>query len=198
MGKEMKTKNTEMWENISIGVVKKYVEAFDINYQKSENIITQTFRDNSYSVDVVEKRIHFLNGYYHTRVPVEPMRDSIIYLHRSEKLDELIKVGAEEAVIIIADCEGKNYFSFATKYCCFANPDKYPIYDSMSIKALERFNYYMYFYEDEIDFEKMRIAKEYEKYRNIVNKFREKIKLEDEELNYKNLDKFLWLTGKNI
>lgn len=26
MGKEMKTKNTEMWENISIGVVKKYVE----------------------------------------------------------------------------------------------------------------------------------------------------------------------------
>lgn len=161
-------------------------------------MIAQAFDDDSDSEDVVEKRIHLLNVHYHTRVPVNSMRDVIIRLQKSEPFEKWIENGNVEAVKMIAICDGKNYFSFATKYCCFANPDMYPIFDSLSIKALRIFNESKSFYDEKIDFEKLRDGKLYEDYRKIVDGFIEKFGLEYEELSYKDLDKFLWLVGKNI
>lgn len=186
------------WKDLNINDVKRYVEAFDICYEKSENEIIEAFRDDSHRADVVKKQIHLLNGFYHTRVPVVPMQEVLIGLQNSEQWDDWIKNGAEDAVRIIAECNGKNYFSFATKYCCFLNSDKFPIYDSMSIKALKMLDNQKSFLDDKIDFEKIRIGKEYGKYRCIVNSFMKKFKLNDKKINYKDIDKFLWLVGKNL
>ena len=186
------------WKDLNINDVKRYVEAFDICYEKSENEIIGAFRDNSHRTDVVEKRIHLLNGFYHTRVPVEPMQKVLISLQKSKQWVEWIKNGAEEAVKEIVERNEKNFFSFATKYCCFANSEKYPIYDSLSIKALKMLDEHKSFLDNKIDFEKIRTEKEYEKYRSIVDSFIETFELNDKELKYKNIDKFLWLVGKNL
>ena len=196
-------KSTVIWKDVNESDLKRYVEAFDINYHKSENDILEVFKDNSHRTDVVEKRIHLLNGFYHTRVPVEPMQKVLISLQKSKQWVEWIKNGAEEAVKEIVERNEKNYFSFATKYCCFANSEKYPIYDSLSIKALKMLDEHKSFLDNKIDFEKIRTEKEYEKYRSIVDNFMEKFKLNDIEINdkkinYKDIDKFLWLIGKNL
>lgn len=187
----MEAKKSEEWKTASIDVVKRYIDAFDLNYQKSEKEIFDAFK--SVEGDYIRKRVHLINAYYHTRVPLDGMTEVI---QSETRLDDLIKAGDARAVEKIAECDGKNYFSFATKYCCFSEPEKYPIYDSLSIRTLQWFIDERHFCGDKINFESLRINKDYDGYRSIVNQFRKVYKLNG--LCYKNLDKFLWLVGKNM
>lgn len=188
----MKMKNNA-WQEVNINIVKHYVEAFDLNYWKTEAKITNAFRESQSSEDIRE-RIHLLNAFYHTRVPIDSMG---IVFQKIGNIDSMIKEGDENAVIAISqECEGRCYFSFSTKYCCFSNPDAYPIYDSLSIKTLQWFNDKKHFYSDsKIDFDILKKKRDYKLYREIVKRFKDDNNL---SLSYKDLDKFLWLVGKNM
>ena len=181
----------ESWKYPITDTVMRYACAFDLNYHKSDNEIISVFKKTTTDKSINE-RIHLINASYHTRVPVDDMTENII---EHKNLDEIIRNGDSEAVEKIACCGDKHYFVFATKYCCFSNMKKYPIYDSLSAKVLQWFNDRDGF-ADKVDFTKIKGNRGYEEYRKAVDNYIKKYKLELED--YKMLDKFLWLVGKNM
>lgn len=178
----------DAWKHPITEIVQQYAEAFDLNYHKSDEEIITEF-DMESEEDVIRRRVHLINASYHTRVPVDDMVKNI---RKHKKLDELIANGKPEAVEAVACCGDKHYFVFATKYCCFGNMEKYPIYDSLSTRVLQELNDGF----ADVDFLKLKDTRDYEGYRDAVDKFIDHYKLKID--NYKTLDKFLWLVGKNI
>ena len=176
------------WREPCPKVVQFYIDAFNFVYQGDEQKIINAFRLS----DSVDRRIYSINAYYHSRVPREKMTKVI---ENITNLDSMIAAGKAEAVERIADCDSKNYFSFATKYCSFAEPELYPIFDSLCTKALGTFYEEKHFYDGVINFEYIRKERRYENYREIVKSFRAKYSLE--MFSYKEIDQFLWLMGKN-
>ena len=116
-------------------------------------------------------------------------------------IDKDIKDGKPEMVMKIAKGHGiinskskisseRFFYSFATKYCHWHNENEYPIYDSYVCKMLIEYNKQCKFFENSFIKENL---KDYEKYKKIYFKFIEKYKLSN---NLKNIDKFLWLYGR--
>ena len=88
--------------------------------------------------------------------------------------------------------EGKpdlNFYSFATKYCNCHNQDVYPIYDRFVhriLKAYQMKDNFSKFVDNDLI--------EYEKFVEIVKDFKQKYDLT--QYNLKEIDKFLWIYGK--
>lgn len=181
----------DAWKNPTTDNIKKYADAFDLNYRKTDEEIVNAFKKKS-SEDVFRERVHLINTSYHTRVPVENMVDNILNI---KNLGDLINNGDAKAVDFITNCGDKHYFVFATKYCCFGNMKKFPIYDSLSAKVLQWFNDRDGFAKS-IQFEKIKDIRNYITYKDAIDMFIKKYKLKLS--NYKELDKFLWLVGKNM
>ncbi len=95
----------------------------------------------------------------------------------------------------LAKCSEKNLFVFATKYCSFINSKVYPIYDSLVIKTLEFFYKQKPFIDEKLNFEKIRQECDCVKYKRIVTGSCERYCLGWE---YKDVDKYLWMAGKNM
>ena len=107
-----------------------------------------------------------------------------------KNIDSDIENGRLEVVEHIRNALGiNNYYSFATKYCSFHNPDTFPIYDSRVVFMLRYFrrksNFTKFTGND---------LKDYQKFYNIISKFREYYRLDFFSL--REIDKYLWLTGK--
>ena len=166
--------------------------------------------------EVVKKRVSLINASYHTRVSVKVITEGILSV---TGLDTMIKNGSSKAVERITKCGDKHYFVFATKYCCFGNPKKFPIYDSLSAKVLQWFYDWDNGYRGKCDdlcgnntglsvdkrsgtkwggfkFTNFSSDYDYESYRKCIDAFISHYRLEVED--YKELDKFLWLVGKNM
>ena len=111
------------------------------------------------------------------------------------RIENKIKDGNVDVVEQIARCGGEKWFAFATKYCSFVNPGEYPIYDSLVTKPLVEFNKQNTFTDEKLDFERIRQECNYGKYKGIVTAFRDKY---CEGREYKDIDKFLWIVGKNM
>ncbi len=93
----------------------------------------------------------------------------------------------------------ERFFRFCYKILLFQNPKKYPICDSLSAKTTEFFIAKIHFYNGRIQVEKFK--DDYERYIEIVKAFTNHYSLkygEEHEKDYKELDKFLWLVGKNL
>ena len=92
---------------------------------------------------------------------------------------------------IIADktVMGRRNYSFASKYCSHHNPDQFPIYDSYVDKVLRYFrrnDKFANFKNDDLQ--------DYIKFRTILDEF--KVYYSLEQYSLKELDKYLWLLGK--
>ncbi len=115
-----------------------------------------------------------------------------------EALKEHIKSGNPDVVMQVAGLAGGNKFVFATKYCSFVMPEAFPIYDSMVIKTLNKFQEMDCFYScsnfKDLRFESLKDKGNYAEFRSIIRCFLCHYKL---SASYKELDKFLWLVGKN-
>ena len=98
------------------------------DYAVQEKIIQDYVKSNPSNVskNVVKEKVHLLNSFYHTRVPVDKMVPNIMKI---KDLDNRLKNGDHSLIKEIAQC-GKDYFSFATKFCAMHNPGKFPIFDS--------------------------------------------------------------------
>jgi hypothetical protein len=83
----------------------------------------------------------------------------------------------------------KNFYSFASKYCSHYNPLDFPIYDSYVDKVLRYFrdvDSFYYFKNDDL--------KRYIEFKKILLQFKTYYGLE--QYNIKDIDKYLWLMGK--
>ena len=94
----------DAWKHPTTEIVQRYADAFDLNYHKSDEEISEAF-DEELSEEVVEKRVHLINAYYHTRVPVkETVPNMVDHILVMEHLGEMISNGEAKAVNIIAEC----------------------------------------------------------------------------------------------
>ncbi len=91
----------------------------------------------------------------------------------------------------------KNVYSFASKYCSFMNPDKYPIYDSTIREALRELNpkYIISTLGSKTSAQLTELKDRYDKFRNIVEDIR-KNKILGDLYCIRDIDKILWMSKK--
>jgi len=196
--------NNDEWRKLDIHVMKRYAEAFNINYSMIERKLFSAFKE-PFSDPIIHKRIRLLDSYYRTGLARKKLvggaTDMII--KKGKSFEDRIRGGDDAAVKEIARCKEFNCFVFATKYCSFLNTDFYPIYDSNVAKAL---NWYQSAKDQHfcnkrcLGLQNIRESGDYPKFKQIIDDFAEFYGLLDENGKpfYKAIDKFLWIVGKNM
>jgi len=83
-----------------------------------------------------------------------------------------------------------NFYSFATKYCSFHEPDKYPLFDSNVKRAL------IYFKTNcSKEFILNNNFREYKDFRSTIENFQKVFGLQK---SFRNIDKYLYLVGREL
>lgn len=177
----------------SVEEVEKYLKQWDDleNYVNQENSLDKLFFDlipeNKLIEDILIK-CSTLNDFYSTNIfSIFPIAKHILQLD----IDERLKSGDLTLIEDIADKNvmGRRNYSFASKYCSHHNPDQFPIYDSYVDKVLRYFRR-----EDKFANFKNDYLQDYIKFRAILEEF--KVYYSLEQYSLKELDKYLWLLGK--
>ena len=175
--------------------VKKYLNKWESleNYVLQENsldkLFFKTYPKNDDINDILIKASS-LNDFYSTNIfSIFSMAKHILSLN----IDFRLKKGDESLVNDIANVEingkKKNFYSFATKYCSHHDPLNFPIYDSYVEKVLVYFNKKYRF----SNFKKSDL-KDYSKFKRVLIEFKKFYNID--EYNLKDIDKYLWLIGK--
>ena len=180
-------------EKPNVEIVKKYLNKWNSleNYTVQEEALSKLFNEiypkNNDMNDVLIK-IASLNYFYSTNIfSIYPVAKYYVDLNMDERLqngdlslvDELSKVPGRDQLV----------YSFATKYCSHHQPNIYPIYDSYVDKMLCHFKkeYSFANFEDND-------LKKYHMFKDVINQFQKYFLLE--EFTVKEIDKYLWLCGK--
>jgi hypothetical protein len=138
-----------------------------------------------------------LNGLYRTNIfDKKKIADHIYRLATEENLDAIIKAGNPEAINKIRLGHGipdinreHNFYSFATKYCHFSNPNCYPIYDQYVKKAILKLKK-----ENYIQFRNQNDLYDPQTFREIFDQI-----IQEFELNeYQKADRALWIYGQHL
>ena len=188
---------------------KELKDKYQNKYQKQEEVIEKIFELSSSFKEVLLK-VTVLNDFYSTNIfDTYNVACHIWNLNNTENLSYLFNKGDLDIVNKIADTpilsdppKRINLYSFATKYCSFHQPEKYPIYDKYVDTAL-------YFFESKLPFYKAKennnkykktftreSLKSYEQFKYVIDIFRENYELE--KYKYKEIDQYLWQVGKDI
>lgn len=163
------------------------------DYTTQEEAIDELFQgyyNSNKSLKNIIIKCSVLNDFYSTNIfKVYPVARHILELD----IDDRLKNGDISLVNEIANNKisgkEKNFYSFASKYCSHHNQEEYPIYDYYVDQMLRHFrNVDVFFDFDNND------LKNYEKFKNILLKFREFYKLE--KFSLKDLDRYLWQADK--
>lgn len=182
-------------EHPSIEQVNFYLRAWDEqeNYVLQEHALDklffQTYPLNTDINDILVKASS-LNDFYSTNIfSIFTVAKHILELG----IDNRLQSGDASLVDDIADItisgKQKRFYSFASKYCSHHKPNLFPIYDSFVDKVLKYFRRvdgFCAFSDDEL--------KNYPRFIEILNSFQRFYKLED--VNKKDLDRYLWQLGK--
>lgn len=186
------------WKQPNEDVVKHFANAFDISYYKCENELKDLFSsDHALTEERISLRVVRLNALYHIHLWDIHIADIVEFLKQGEciKFENRILGGDLDAVKELAERDNRNCFVFATKYCSFANPEIYPIYDSLVASVLMYFHKMNPLVNGKLDFEEIRQNCDYRSFKSIVDEFKMQYGLE--RCSYKEIDQFLWLVGKN-
>ena len=141
-------------------------------------------------------KVTALNALYKTRIMnVYPVVETILGVGR--KLDSLISRCDPAAVDLTKMVKFEkrdktiNFFSFASKYCHFHRPDRYPIYDQYVDAALRKLRR-----DKKLAFESDALNREsYAPFKSLVDAF---IGRYAAGCSYDAADKFLWRMGKDL
>src|ERR1700678_3131168 len=107
-----------------------------------------------------------------------------------QRIDPLLVEGSPKAVeLIIGCCSERRYYSFATKFCSWHNPDAYVIYDGNVNECLWR-------YRKRDNFSRFQRGDlyDYSKLSGIIAAFKGHYELHS--FTSKEIDKFLWRIGE--
>lgn len=168
--------------------IRDFIRCFDENERyggvdKAIRKLLQKFPSNSDFTAVLLK-VTTINKLYSTNI----MSPFDVAKHiASLQIDQPLKHGKLSAVDTIRHVtisrKEKDFYSFATKYCNWHNFRAYPIYDSFVEKSLRHFNCVT---------GNLRV---YQNLKASVDCFRTQNEITN--FNYKQIDKFLWLYGKD-
>jgi hypothetical protein len=177
-------------------LVQKYLKRFerDKRYAPADEGLTQliaVFPKNS-ELGHVAVKASAINALYSASILA--IYQVAIHIHRLN-IDPELEQHSTAIVDKIARAKfrnkRRNVFSFASKYCSWHDRDNYPIYDSF-VDALLR----TYRRKDKFMIFKNTDLRRYASFKRIVSAFREYYGLQ--RLSFKELDKFLWLYGREL
>jgi len=143
-------------------------------------------------------KVVVLNRLYWTQIFA--VMDVALHIKRNVTgIDLAFAAGSPEIVDTIAKfaIRGKvhNFFSFATKYSSWHNPQKYPIYDSRVDNYLWRLQKEKLLQKEKPLFDFRHEALwQYPQFLEVVTAFRDAYGLND--FTFKEIDKFIWLHGE--
>ena len=170
----------KIWENVD-------------DYKLSENCLQNLFL-NTYplnnNLDEVLIKVCSLKSLYGLVIysPIAVAKHIVSLKIDKRLLEKDLTVVNEIAKVKINGGRIINFYSFATKYCSHHQVLDYPIYDSYVDEVLWYFKRkgHFDFYREEL--------KLYPSFNKILNEFRITLKLEKFDL--RQIDKYLWLLGK--
>lgn len=201
-------------------IIKNCNSLFDCSEGDKEKTISYVFRDlRNDKLEVVLTKVVLLNEFYSTYLNSNPPRkiiegetypmDVVKMAHHILSWNQFNEYCFStdpqkrfEAVEYIRRKPSeyratyhKEAYSFATKYCCWHNPDCYPIVDSYSKGML-------YYLNREFDFCKKSIRgtdlNDYPIFCHVYNALQKYLSEKcAKQFGYRQLDKFLWYYGKN-
>lgn len=181
-------------------ILERCAHEFDINKEVmlGYRTVRQTFDrfpKNVEESDVLLKVV-VLNGLYNTYLLDKvKMANHIHKLATEKNLDILLESGKIEAVDKIRLGHGigsgkkRDLYSFATKYCHFANQKCFPMYDKhveTAIKKLRKDKYIQFRETDDV--------RNSQKFREIIDQIIQKCSLKD----YTTADRALWTYGRHL
>lgn len=163
------------------------------HYIWQESSLAKLFhKDYKYNTDLNEILIKCscLNDFYSTNIfLIYPVAKNIYDL----KIDKRLKDGDPSLVNDIArvTISGKEkvFYSFASKYCSHHNNIEFPIYDYFVDRMLMYFkskDKFAKFTKDDL--------KDYVKFKDILIRFKKFYNID--EYNLRDIDKYLWIAGK--
>ena len=177
-------------------LVQKYLDEWDnkedmVSYREQENFLVNIFKkyNENKEVDKIILKVLMLDKFYSTQI-----RNSVSMakgISRIKNIEDRLKKGDVELIDEIASCTGvRREYSFATKYCSFHNPKKFPIYDQYVRKILHHFKN---------EYSNLKLThKDFENYNIFVNSIYDFIKYYKlEKYTIKDIDRFLWQFGKD-
>jgi hypothetical protein len=172
--------------------VKDACDKFDEEYKTIEGALTELFGhfpSNSNRSHVLLKVVALNRLYSAGVLAVEAVAMNIS--EHGMEIDLALEAGMPSVVKRIAEVriQGRefNFFSFASKYCSWHKPDRYPVYDS----RVDRYLWSLQNHSSFSDIEhRSDICKTYEGFLKIMNDFQRFYKLDS--FNFKEIDKFLW------
>jgi hypothetical protein len=182
-------------DNQMLIIAQQAIKTFDNEYERYERLLKRLFQEeHPHNTDIYDvfPKVAVLNVIYSTRIiAVSQVAEHIL----KQEIDCLLADGSLEAVRRIANVKIREkkycFYSFATKYCNWHNPDAYPIFDKNACACLldyKRKDCFAGFKLDDLWV--------YQTFKKVVDDFRTHYRLES--LNYKELDKFLWQCGGEV
>ena len=167
-------------------------ESYIMQESSLNKLFFQTYPLNTDINDVLIK-VSALNDFYSTNIfSVFSVAKHIVNMQIDERLaqkDELLV--NEIALVKMENGKTKNFYSFATKYCSNHKPLDYPIYDSYIEKVLKYFRDIDCFFN--FNNEELR---DFSSFKKILFQFQQFYNLET--YNLKEIDRYLWLFGKDV
>lgn len=175
--------------NSNIYDVEGHIERFEKKYTDIDSVLKCLFKNYCHNTCFQEVLLKVLaiNTFYTTHISgaeIIPLTSHIVNIYN---LDELLVAGDLSAYhkISITPKKINNAYVFASKYCHFHNPKKYPIFDSKSRKTLYMINKKENFVDE---FPKEKLS-DYKFYKDCVDTL---IGAFNKKYDYKKLDEFLW------
>ena len=166
----------------------------DDRYGPADRVLSRVFSHhprNDELEDVLIKVV-LLNGLYNTNVfAVMEMACHIRELRIDDDLAAASTLLVDRIAKLTIRGRTRRHYSFATKYCSWHRPDDYPIYDSLVERLL-----WAYFREHRFAEFSRPDLQDYSKYKAVVAALRLYFGLS--ALSFKQLDKFLWFTSKDL
>jgi len=191
--------NMNLLEKPTIELVDKYVNIFNISDryfpadQAIENLFS-AFPENKRIEDILLK-ISVLNDLYSTNIlGTYKMARHVLSLNIDQDLKDgnpliVNKIALGHGIRLNENNTEINFFSFATKYCAWHNPQHFAIFDSFVEKVL-----FQYKKQDTFcDFRKSDL-RSFDKFLKVINDFAKFYQIDSRSL--KDIDKFLWMYGK--
>lgn len=180
---------------------KHYNMDFD-EIRTGEELLNNTFdklKEENVQLKDVQSAVILLDSIYHTQLSrlaaIFAISENIYNMIKKENLiEEIMNPEKPENIVskIASAGEKNNNYSFATKFCNRLNPKSFPIYDQYVDELLWKY----YKAEDNCFNEKFyrKDLKKYSDFFKTYKTFKECFCLD--ELNYKQIDEFMWTYGK--
>lgn len=108
-----------------------------------------------------------------------------------KRIDEKLKKGdysvVEDIAKVMIGGKKRTFYSFASKYCHYHNPENFAIYDSYVAKVLCSFP------NDFCKIKENQLREDYKTFIDVLNNFKEHYRL---NVSFVDLDKYLWQLGR--